>query len=555
MAKNQMKARRVSRRRFLKDGATLGVGATALAGAAAQEASLAAQRPSRWDRVADVVVVGAGASGLCAAIMARDQGASVLVVEQNHDIGGHAMVSGGRVPLGGGTSLQNKHGIVDSAEQVYLDHTAPTNLAFRYSDRDLVRVWADENAPTMEFLLENGVKFNDEAPTIVNGGTVPRLFRTRVFSDDLKETINGSPGSGLVRNLEKSARAKGVEFLLGHSLTRIVRENPSSGRVHGITATFQGKPVNIQARRGVIIATGGHTSNVEFRRMFDPRLTEEYQVAGEPWTRQNADGEMLALAIGATLWATGNQTAERGSPITKTRHIGCRYGYINLRWQPGGPMFPLAGASGLTVSDFQNVILVNQVGRRFWNEVDNSFAFLNACFSRHGNGGRDSKTENGGGPIWAIFDADAVMREKWDPKPPNVDPKGWFFSADTIAELAGSIVNPYQRQPIPPRVLEDTIAKYNSFVDIGKDADFGKPTPMFKIQKPPLYAAWATPILHDTLTGLRINRKCQVMDLHGQVIPGLYCAGESAGGFALHGLPRVTVFGRIAGREAALAKA
>ena len=68
------------------------------------------------------------------------------------------------------------------------------------------------------------------------------------------------------------------------------------------------------------------------------------------------------------------------------------------------------------------------------------------------------------------------------------------------------------------------------------------------------YAAWATPILHDALAGLRINGRCEVIDVRGQVIPGLYGAGESAGGFALHGLPRVTVFGRIAGREAARAR-
>ena len=84
---------------------------------------------------------------------------------------------------------------------------------------------------------------------------------------------------------------------------------------------------------------------------------------------------------------------------------------------------------------------------------------------------------------------------------------------------------------------------------------FGQPMPMFKIQKPPFYAAWATPILHDTVAGLRISQKCEVIDLHGRVIPGLYCAGESAGGFALHGLPRVTVFGRVAGPEAARARA
>ena len=128
---------------------------------------------------------------------ARDQGASVIVVDQNHDIGGHAMVSGGRIPLGGGTRLQKKFGIADSADQVYLDHTDPANLELRYSDRDLVRVWADENAATFDFLLDNGVQFEEVMPTLVNGGTVPRLFRTKVYSDDLKVTINGSPGSGL----------------------------------------------------------------------------------------------------------------------------------------------------------------------------------------------------------------------------------------------------------------------------------------------------------------------------------------------------------------------
>jgi succinate dehydrogenase/fumarate reductase flavoprotein subunit len=541
----------MNRRRFLKDGA-IGVGGAALTGVASQSVDLAAQRAPRWDRAADVVICGAGASGLCAAIMARDQGASVLVVEQNRDIGGHAMVSGGRIPLGGGTRLQKKFGVNDSADQVYLDHTDPGNLELRYSDRELVRVWADENAATFDFLLDNGVQFEEVMPTLVNGGTVPRLFRTKVYSEDLNVTINGSPGSGLVRALEKSARAKGVEILLRHSLTRLVRENASS-RLQGITATFDNKPVNIEAKKGVILATGGFTSNVTFRRMFDPRLTEEYQVAGEPWSKQTADGEMLAMAIGATLWGTSNVASERGRSVTKTRHIGARYGYENLRWDPGSPMFALAGGSGLTVRSYQDLMCVNQGGTRFWNEMDDTYGFLNACLGRHDKSATHGKL-NGGGPIWAIFDADAVTREKWDPRPPNVDPNGWFFTADTIAELARRIANPYQLQPMPPRTLEETVAKYNSYVDAGKDPEFGRPGLMFKIQKPPFYAAWATPILHDALAGLRTNGRCEVLDIQGRVIPGLYCAGESAGGFALHGLPRVTVSGRIAGREAARAR-
>ena len=160
--------------------------------------------------------------------------------------------------------------------------------------------------------------------------------------------------------------------------------------------------------------------------MFDPRLTEEYQVAGEPWSKQTADGEIQAMAIGAALWSTANQQNDGGRAVMKTRHIGCRYGYVNLKWKPKSPMFSQAGASGLTIGSWQDVILVNQAGLRFWNEMDESYAFRHAAMGTNGNLGKDEKP-NGGGPIWAIFDADAVTREKWDPNPPNVDLERFLF--------------------------------------------------------------------------------------------------------------------------------
>jgi succinate dehydrogenase/fumarate reductase flavoprotein subunit len=104
---------------------------------------------------------------------------------------------------------------------------------------------------------------------------------------------------------------------------------------------------------------------------------------------------------------------------------------------------------------------------------------------------------------------------------------------------------------MPGAALEETVARYNEFVDHGKDEDFGKPVPMHKIKTAPFYAAWSTPCIHDCLSGLRITAKAQVVDLSGQVIPGLYCAGESSGGFNQHGLAKSLTFGRIAGREAA----
>ena len=108
----------------------------------------------------------------------------------------------------------------------------------------------------------------------------------------------------------------------------------------------------------------------------------------------------------------------------------------------------------------------------------------------------------------------------------------------------------YQRMPMPPTNLRETITRYNSFVDSGTDSDFGRPKPRYKITTPPFYAAWATPVIHDTRAGLRINGNCQVMDMDGRVIDGLYCGGESAGGFSMHGLARCLCQGFIAGNRA-----
>ncbi len=535
----------VNRRSFLTTGAA---GAVA-AGVGAGEASAQAV-PTKWDQTADVVIIGAGVAGLPAAITARDHGASVIIVEENYDIGGRGMLSGGRVQLGGGTALQKKFNIADDADKVFLDWVRADDAESRYSDRDLVRVYADENVATFDFLNENGVEWIEKpiGPGI-DASTVARIFVTKEWHipAEVIAPHRQRNGSGLVRRMAESARKKGAQILLKHKMTRLIREQPTSGRVLGIEVKADGKTINIRASKGVIVATGGHTGNINFRRMFDPRLTEEYQQACQPYVYQDADGEIAAMNIGASLWATAIQTTETGAAITKTRHIGCRWGYASLVYEPDSVMFPQAKATGLTVKDWQDIIMVNQFGKRFWDEGDESYKFFNAAMAYSG----DKNKLNGGGPIWAIFDADGVAREKWDPKPPHVDPDGFFASADTLGELAGKIKSQYQKQPMPGAALTETVARYNSFVDGGADKDFKKKTPMHKIEKPPFYAAWATPILHDTLTGLRTNTNSQVMDMSGQVIAGLYSAGECQGGFAQHGLARCIVFGRVAGRHAA----
>ena len=225
-----------------------------------------------------------------------------------------------------------------------------------------------------------------------------------------------------------------MQILLKHSMTKIIRENPQSGRVLGVTARSMGKDINVRARKGVYVGTGGNCGNVNFRRTFNPRLTEEYQQACAPYARQSGDAEVLAMSIGASLWATALQTSESGAAITKTAHIGCQWGYGQLVIETDSPIFHLARATGLTVANWQDVIMVNQAGKRFWNELDGSYNFIAAAMAYNG----DPDKLNGGGPIWAIFDSDAVAHERWNPKPPNVDPL-YFASGATLKELAANM--------------------------------------------------------------------------------------------------------------------
>jgi FAD binding domain len=460
---------------------------------------------------------------------------------------------------------------------------------YRYNDREIIRAFADNSASAFEWLLAHGVVFVDKAPDAIGGNSVgnsvPREMHCAVGEWPMAATgepadpavqKTRSSGNGLMRSLEIAAKRAGVEILLEHRMTRIYREPLDAGPVSGIAVEQKGHQIDIRARKAVIIGTGGSTGNVNFRRMFDPRLTEEYcGLAGMPWSDQDASGELAAMAIGAALWGFYNQIGEFGSNVTKPGSIGCQYNYRHLQWMPGSPVFDRARAAGLRVADWQNVILVNMLGRRFYDETGGQYIannynsiepyvqgswrnvehskyapnnFLNAALAGIDDG------KNGGGPIWAIFDAAAVEREGWTPRRPFVDTAaGFFFSANRLADLAEKIVMKYQRVSMPPANLEMTVARYNSFVETGVDADFAKPRPLYKIDKPPFYAAWATPVVHDTRAGLRIDARCRVLDMKGAVIPGLYCGGESAGGFSQHGLARAICQGYIAGQGAAAA--
>ena len=567
---------------------------------------------NNWDLEADVNINGSGAAGLPAAIKAVDNGASVIVVEANYDVGGHAIISGGHMALGGGTSAQKKYNIPDSPDMVFSDLTdwsivQPNGTPdFRYNDRAVMRAFADHCATAFEFLLANGVEFADKAPdnqgASTTGNSAPRENHAIWSKGAGLESPNAANGTSVIRPLEASARAKGVKFLLNYKMTSLIRE-PSSekhpGHVIGIDAQYNPhimpgataplksfrsegnidstKPtMKLRARKAVVVATGGSTSDVNFRRMFDPRLTPEFQVGGEPYSYQDASGELAAMAVGASLWGLIHQALENGATMRSQRALATKYNYTT--WKLESPIFPLVKSTGFNVKDWQDLILVNQVGQRFYDETKGDpphgshghqypdckpndyrnaenvkynptrYNFVNAALAMNEY---SEAPDYCAGPQWAIFDADAVEREGWKVVPPYVDPDGYFFSGNTLAELAAAIKNEYQAKPMNAEALQATVARYNSFVDAGVDQDFGKPAPKYKIQKPPFYAAWGTVIVHDTRAGLRINARCQVVDMSGQVIPGLYCAGESAGGFNQHGMGRCVTQGYICGTDAA----
>lgn len=144
-----------------------------------------------WDYEADVVIVGAGGSGLPAGVRALEEGVSVLFVDANYDVGGRAALSGGNLHSGAGTKLQQKYGIQDSADQYYRDHTTPLTGQARYNDRDYVRSVADYMVEAYEFIQDKGIVVKDaepiKMPDYTEGGDQPETVACWTQCDQAAE--------------------------------------------------------------------------------------------------------------------------------------------------------------------------------------------------------------------------------------------------------------------------------------------------------------------------------------------------------------------------------
>ncbi|MES2843992.1 MAG: FAD-dependent oxidoreductase [Pseudomonadota bacterium] len=670
----------LNRRDFFKAGAAVGVGAATLGAPAIalaeQDVPMATSGP--WDYEADIVIAGGGCAGITAAIRARDTGASVLVVDQNFDLGGRMLHSGSFLSLGGGDVIQkrdmagqaDREGFItvppaeepaeldDSVDLLFTDVTdwsvvdGKAQSPYRYNERELMRAWAENCPPTREFLMDNYIRFTRisgthgggglsraRAPycflmlgdvTDIKAGTITREDaglvhpeRTSPFAPVQMEDAESFVGPGAVRNgvalarpLEFSAREKGVVFMLNRRFTDLVQD-PDSGRILGIKGTYSPRinpetgerlesfwqngnvderreTVSIRAKKAVILASGGHAGHPQVRSMFYPAMREPaFPTSGMALQGpggQDASAMIAALKVGANL-AGMQQNLSYPTTFHIATRLGTRDAYTDM--MPGHPTFVFRGSSGLGVGNagFEEFIAVNQVGKRFFNEVrlpkrpggnrypgdgaapgqglehkprdwrNCSAEWIKQSYNYdHGLDAAIAINEGSkaphyySGPLWAIFDQDAVDRTGWEIRYPFVnESNGYYFKADTIAELTRKIEAGHPFQRVPLSYLDSTIVSWNTYVTNNLDPEFDRhvDAPMYAIAKPPFYALSIMVIWHDSYGGLRVNGRQQVIDMHGQPIPGLYAGGEAVGGFNKHGLGKGHVHGFIAGTHAA----
>jgi hypothetical protein len=281
----------------------------------------------------------------------------------------------------------------------------------------------------------------------------------------------------------------------------------------------------LRAKKGVILGTGAWKGNRTFRRLWDPRLTEDLPATGEPYVLDDGGGHLAALEAGALL------VGHRSSDSNLFRRV---FGTTHYNFPLNSPYgAPGLGNIGPSMAD---MVFVNKFGKRFVDEQDTESFGEYSPF--------DAMVAQEGHTYWGVFDEATARKHEWTVNPPVCE-EGCGFSAPTVAELARLI-------GVPADSLADTVRRYNSYVDAGEDTEFQKPKDLLraKVQSGPFYAVRITLLVHDTSQcgGIAVNPQCQVLDPLGEVVPGLYTGGDASAYFS-SGMPKCIIMGRFAGEN------
>lgn len=462
-----------------------------------------------WDREADVVVVGLGCAGACAAIEAAEAGAETLVLERAGGGGGTSAMAGGLIYLGGGTPVQEACGYSDTPDGMFTFLMAACGPA---ADEAKVRVYCDESVAHFHWFEAHGVPFKRsfypepsmEAPTddclVYSGGEDAYPFDelTPAVPRAHKPQTPNAAGGFLMQRLIAATEKSGATIVTDTRAETLVVER--DGRVAGVVVRQDGGERVIRARRGVVLAAGGFIQNDGMLLRHSPLLRKcSFRLGVE-----GDDGRAIRMAMGAGADVARMQAGEVAVPITPPRRL-------------------VRG------------ILVTAAGQRFINE--------DAYYGRVGQEGLFRH----GGRMFLIVDTAIYER--------NLAGFEAHYVEETIADLERVV-------GFPSGSLVRTVELYNQHAARGEDPLFHKRKPFLQplVQSP--FAAidcstekvlWAT----FTLGGLRTTPRSEVLRPDGQIIPGLFAAGRTTNGIAAEGyvsgisIGDGTFFGRAAGRAAA----
>jgi fumarate reductase flavoprotein subunit len=450
---------------------------------------------------ADVVIVGGGLAGHCAALAAAEAGASALILEKQAQVGGSTVLSGGYFAFAG-TDMQAAQGIADSGELLYNDLRA---VGEERNDPALVRAYAERQLDTYAWLRGHGVAFG--ALEHAAGQSVPRSHHARP--------------PRVIETLARRASATGrVRTLTGARALRLSRR-AEGDRVAAVRVQHDAAEREVLASHGVVIAAGGFARSEELMETFAPRQARALRMGGAANT---GDGLRMAWALGAGL-----------------RDMGYVKGTFGAHPQAGGDV------NLVLLAVYRGAVAVNRHARRFVDESQSYKLLGDACLAQPD------------GIAFQIFDR--TVMAKSTPGAPIFDfapplERGLLLQADDLSALAA-------RLGLDPAVLQTTLAAYNRDVDAGCDSAFGRDGlahhagALTRIETPPFYGYPSTSTVLATYCGLSVDPATRVLDVFGAPIPGLYAAGEVVGGF--HGVAYMTgsslgkaaVFGRVAGEQAA----
>ncbi len=485
---------------------------------------------------ADVVVVGAGNAALCAALAARQQGASVIVLERAPETEG-----GGNSRFTGGAIRFVYNGLADLLEvmpELTPDEIASTDFGTYTRDQffedmeritqyradpEMVSTLIDNSLDTLIWMRSQGVRF------------VPSYHR-QAFRVDGKFKFWGGlaidasgGGPGLIESLIAATRRNGIEIRYE---SRVVSLLEAHGAVQGVRIRKDGELTDLRAK-SVVLASGGFEANTEWRTRY---LGPGWDLAKVRGSRFNTgDGIRMALEVGAMPY--GNWS-------------GCHA----VGWDRNAPEFgDLKVGDGFQKHSYPFGIMVNANGERF---VDEGADFRNYTYAKYGHVVLQQPMQF----AWQIFDSKVthLLRDEYRIREVT------RVRAKTLEELAQKL------DDVNPAAVLQTIHAFNQAVrtevPFNPTIKDGRGTVGLAVPKtnwanpidtPPFEAYQVTCGITFTFGGLKIRTNAQVVDTEGNSMPGLYAAGELVGGVFYFNYPGGTgltsgsVFGRIAGTSAA----